>query len=225
MQLNFPTFEQQHLQSFRICACFSLADTPLSKQIAVPAYKPTWRETRFESRAKGAARIRVRAGHKKRPSDPNQPEGYMELECAIESLFPPSRRNEGLSSNAEEVKELWGLFVPQKTAWICCEGLFYIPQDKIPGRGIVGLMLDLSASVGKASVNLTGAAFDVQGREPYETVRWKRRATPEKEPPDRPELEVVITACPAGDGIIGVPEEVATVLSAGIEELILETGK
>jgi hypothetical protein len=201
-----------------------LGATPLSKLIeGLDKEAVAERETKFESK-KGSAWIRVRASRERVPGETGLPRGRILVDCALESSFPPSRAAKRPPHTAEEVDEFLQMLSQESVSLACCEGFFQIPEERIPKRGFVGLMLDFSASVGKAEMNLTGATFDIQGHKPYEELRWKRTVTSGKNGEDRVEVEVRLTASPDADAVGGCLEQVAGTLSAGIEELVIEVG-
>jgi hypothetical protein len=84
-------------------------------------------------------------------------------------------------------------------------------------------LLDVSAGVGKARMNLIGASFDVQGYQPIEEVRWKLRA--HKCEDDVDELDLTISAFPDLNRFGGELEKVAQMLSEGVRELVVGTGE
>ena len=220
-QSNFPTFQQLYLQSFRFCACFPLDDTALSR-LAVPGKKMS-RETRFTSHC-GPAWIRAYVARKKERDGSEKPKALLQVDCALESVFRPSRTNLKPQNTPEEVQEYLKLFSQQKTAIAtCCEGVFSVPRDKLPQHGVVRLMFDISVTVGKATMNMTGASFDIQGCPPFEEVRWRQKVMPGK---DGGEQNVEITLLASPDvRIAGNPQKVAAILSEGMQEVVMEMGE
>jgi len=225
VQPTFPTFQQPYLKWFRICSCFSLDDSPLSKRVKHQAKTAKKPETRFVSKA-GAAWIRLRMFQKQSTEDEESGslEGGFLIECQLESWFPSSKSAASPPNTVEEVSEYLKLFFQQKATSTCCEGLFSIPQGKIPKRGFVGLMLALSAGVGKAEMDLTGATFSIQGRAPYKELRWRRRTIPGKKKTDGQVVDVTLAAELDTEEGCGCLEDVAVTLSNGIQEFVVDNG-
>jgi hypothetical protein len=220
--LNLPTFQQPHLKWLRVCSCFPLDDGPLSKRIEQQEGTKKL-ETRFASKV-GAAWVRLQTFRKQASEDTKSLEGRFLIECQLESWFPPSQANRIPPNTTEEVGEYLQLCFQQKAEATCCEGLFLIPQDKIPKRGFVGLMLEISAGVGKAEMNLTGATFDIQGRAPYGELRWRRRTVSHAGKVDQEAVEVTIAAEPGAEESSSCLEDVSIMLSRGIQEFVIEGG-
>ena len=218
---DLPTFQQSYLKWFRVCSCFPLDGSPLSEQIAKQK-TITKLETRFESNA-GPTWIRLRTSQKHDSEDAKSLKGSFLVECQLESWFPPSQTKRTPPNTTEEVCEYLRLCLQQKVAFTCCEGLFLIPQNKIPKRGFVGLMLEISAGVGKAEMNLTGATFDIQGRAPYEQLNWRRRTISGKGKTEQREIEVTIAAEPSTDESCNCLEDAAIMLSKGVQEFVVES--
>ena len=88
-----------------------------------------------------------------------------------------------------------------------------MPQDQLPKHGFVGVMLDISGSVGDAEMNLIGVTFKIKGRAPYDELRWRRRPISSDDSSKQQEVEVRIEAYPDDiDGIGGCLEKVAELL-------------
>lgn len=223
--LSLPTFRQPYLKTLRICACFPLGENPLSELMEQHKDKVESRETSFDSE-QGTAWLKVRFGRRRDSEERVQAQGRVLVDCAIASFLSPSQASRSPPNSVGEVQKILELCREQKASVACCEGLFVIPQDKLPKRGFVGLMLDISASVGDAEMNLMGATFEIKGRAPYDALRWRQRPITSEDPAERQEVEVTIEAYPDDiDGIGGCLEKVADILSTGIQELVIETGK
>jgi len=217
---KLPTLSQPYIQYVRVCACFPLSDSALCKLIE-QSDKTIARETRFSS-AQGPAWIRVAIDRIRKGSENCEPmHGRLQIDCKPESLFRPSRADEMPLNSIEEVQQFLEMFAEQNVSVNCCEAIFDIPQDKLPPRGFVELMLELSPSVGNAKMNLTGATFDIQGQSPFDELKWKWKPKRGKNETDH--LEVVITASPATiNEIGGYPEVVASILFNGVRKLVIE---
>ena len=226
VQTVFPTFRQPYLQSFRLCACFPLDQTELSTRISQLSGKKgsTW-ETKFES-TKGPARIKVRIGLRRDlETVADKTEGYLQFHCVLESsINPQTLIANPPNSTEEEVGALLKLFAQHKAEVTCSEGIFCIPRETMPKKGFISLMLDISANIGNAEMNLTGASFDIQKCAPYEQLRWKQRVISGDGDTERHEIEVAIMGSPETPGIFGLPEQVANILSDGIQKLVIEIG-
>jgi hypothetical protein len=217
----FPSLRQPYLRSVRICTCFCLDDAALPT--GTDNRKPETLETKFVSE-KGNAWIRVQSSPRHDSPKAEAKEWRLAIECAIESMFPPSQANLTPPNTIEEVQKLLVRYSQQKARVACCEGWFLIQHDKLPKRGFIDLMVDISASAGKAELNLTGASFDIQGCVPFDEVRWRRRIIKGKNHKEHSEIEVALLASPDIDGIGGCVEDVADILSSGIHDIVMKTG-
>ncbi|MGD0898555.1 MAG: hypothetical protein ABR915_12010 [Thermoguttaceae bacterium] len=145
----------------------------------------------------------------------------------LESALPAWRQGTKIPNTEEELRELWGMLSKQKLDVSCCQGVFHIPQADLPDRGFVRMLLGVSANVGKAKMSLTGAVFDIHGHGPYGDLRWRLKPGPNTgETKEKETLEVTIFAYPRKIKQIACqPEEVAAMLSKGIQELVIESGE
>ena len=150
--------------------------------------------------------------------------GRFQIDCALESRLPSSRMDDEPPNSLEEVKEFLELTLKQEVKVTCCNGRFFIPKTELPIQGFVRLLLEVSAGVGKAKMNLTGASFDIDGRLPYEEVRWKLR--PHKNKDEADEVDLTISAFPGQGGRLGSQlEKTAILLSQGVQELVIGAGE
>jgi hypothetical protein len=221
----FPTFKQPYLQSFRLCACFSLGDGALSDRIRErKGNGALLLEAAYET-ARGSARMRVKAGHRTEIEPSGDEEGYLQFQCSLDSALRrplPIKR----SSTKEDIKGLLTLFAQQKSLRMnCAEGIFYVPHDELPERGFIRLLFDLAMEVGDATVNMSGATLDIQRCDPYEQLQWKERPSQGTANGPKKEVELVIFASPTETMLLGSPEKLADLLSNGVQKLALQRSK
>lgn len=219
LQSKPPTFRQPYLSSFMVCSCFKLSKSSLSKHIRTLEARIDERETRFES-TKGPAWIRLRIGQLSRDGSETKAEGRFQIDCTLESGFAPSRASTVPPNSWEEVRQHLELALKQKADTTCCRGRFHIPVPDLPVNGFARLLLELSASAGKATMNLTGASFDVQGCGSIDDLRWK--LTPRVDKDDEDELDLTIIAYPRPDSFVAEPEKIAQMLSRGVQTLMIK---
>jgi hypothetical protein len=222
-QLKPPTFKQPYLQSLLLCSCFRLSDNALSKLIKPLDEDDTAeRETKFDS-SRGPAWIRIRVGRRVEGDSKTDVFGRYQVDCSLESRFSSSKAQQQPPNNWDEVRQYLELALKQEVDVICCQGRFFIPKTELPIEGFTRLLLGVSAGVGKAKLNLTGASFEVQGHQPIDEVRWKLR--PHKGKGDVDELDLSVSAFPKPKRFRGDLEKVAQILFNGVQELVITTGE
>jgi hypothetical protein len=200
-----------------------LSDSSLSKLIRDLGRKTERRETRFDS-AGGPARIRVRIehfdrAHKKEDSrSPAGYEGHFHIDCSLEAELPLSHVKKPLPNAKAEVQELLGMFAAETSGKVCSEGRFLVPRKLLPKSGVADALLDVSASIEKAQLAVTGVSFDIQKYPPYERLHWRLR------PPTTAAKELHVAIDTFGDleEIGGSLEKISQILWKGVHDLVLE---
>ena len=213
----FPTFTQPYLRSFLMCGCFKLGDTAASQLVKEQSDEPKRVDIRFRSE-KGPVWIRIRYGLYTPPGQEN-PRGRYQIECRSEAQ--PSGLS-GTRATAKAARKLLAALLHPRGDAACCDGIFTIPEKKIPPNGFVGLLLGASARAGKATMNLTGATFQVKGYSPCEKISWNRKVLSGRQ---SSQIEVTIRAYPTASEIAQGPENVASILWDGIKRLVIDTGE
>ncbi|MCX7424047.1 MAG: hypothetical protein NTW96_00160 [Planctomycetia bacterium] len=117
------------------------------------------------------------------------------------------------------------IFRQKEVDTTCCRGRFFVPKSELPIGGFVRLLLEVSTGVGKAKMNLIGAAFDIQGHRPFGEVKWKLRTRKNKGEADEDDLDFTISAFPNLARFSGQLEKVAQLLSKGMQKLAIGTGE
>jgi hypothetical protein len=116
------------------------------------------------------------------------------------------------------VQELLQMLADERVGRACFEGRFVIPKEILPKRGVVELMLDVSAVVGSTAMTVTGATFSIQDRPPFEQLSWKLKT----EADSAVNLEVELSASMSLESVAGSLVQVEKVLSDGAQELVVE---
>jgi hypothetical protein len=218
MTQTLPKFTDPSLRYFCFCLWFPIGESPLSKFIS-NLKKPDERETRFAC-DQGFAWIRIRVDPASEDGD--RLTGHVHIECQPESRFSPVRSDKTPIPNPEtEVLELLAMLDAELKGDICYEGSFRMPVKSLPARGTVNLMLGLPLEAGNARLAIHGMNLGVQDKEPYDDLRWQ---IVENADEDKAEIKVTISASSDVSSIGGDLQKMTSILSAGISELVLETG-
>jgi hypothetical protein len=114
------------------------------------------------------------------------------------------------------LSEVVKLFNTHKTGKVCSEGVFRVGRDSLPRGGLIDLMLNVSAKVGKASMALTGSSFDVSDHAPYDRLAWRVK-------PGTKDVEIRVLVYGDRNDAAGDLDTISEIVWAGVEQLALQT--